>query len=277
MKRFKIFRSIPGTGLFFGVILGIFIIITINLPINGDNRDSLILALVLTFVVLSQTMIHIEGSKEKFLRLFLSSFITFCFLPLSFIIYFTMDRIGPGTQWGSLLGMGALICVILTFFILFIRNNIKGSSFALREAQVADINQIQAVRRLVKENTLSDPSLVTDADCEEYMTVRGKGWVFEADERIVGFVIADLRDHNIWALFIDPAFEDRGIGKQLHDTMLDWYFTQTQETVWLGTAPGTRAEGFYRKAGWKDAGMHGKELKFEMDLDTWKQLRSDNQ
>ena len=56
---------------------------------------------------------------------------------------------------------------------------------------------LQIVRNSVKENTLSDPNLVTDDDCKEFMTVRGKGWVCEIDNRIVGFAIADLKGNNI--------------------------------------------------------------------------------
>ena len=133
----------------------------------------------------------------------------------------------------------------------------------LREARIEDIPQIQRVRNSVKENILSDPSLVSDADCEEYITKRGKGWVYEVEERIVAFAIVDLREHNVWALFVDPAFEKRGIGKQLHDVMMTWYFEQSKETCWLSTAPGTRAEQFYRKAGWQEDGMYSaKEIKF---------------
>lgn len=141
-----------------------------------------------------------------------------------------------------------------------------------REATVSDIPQIQVVRHTVKENTLSDPALVTDKDCEEFLTVRGKGWVCYTDDLLVGFAIADLQQHNIWALFIRPEFENKGIGKQLHRLMLEWYFSQTKETVWLGTAPETRAETFYRMQGWTQTGMHGKgEVKFEMKYEDWKQ------
>ncbi len=140
----------------------------------------------------------------------------------------------------------------------------------IREATIADITQMQIVRNSVKENMLSNPNLVTDEDCAAFMTVRGKGWVCEIDNTIVGFSIVDLKKNNIWALFLKPEFEKQGIGKQLHDIMLDWYFEQTKSTVWLGTAPGTRAETFYRKAGWKEIGMHGKgEVKFEMSNEDW--------
>ncbi|MCX8532602.1 GNAT family N-acetyltransferase [Chryseobacterium luquanense] len=140
----------------------------------------------------------------------------------------------------------------------------------IREAKIEDIPQIQVVRNSVKENTLSNPDLVTDKDCEEFMTERGKGWVCEIDEKITGFSIVDLKENNIWALFVDPDFEKMGIGKKLHDMMLDWYFSKTKENVWLGTSPNTRAEVFYRKTGWNEIGIHGKnEIKFEMTFDNW--------
>jgi len=144
----------------------------------------------------------------------------------------------------------------------------------IREARITDIPAIQRVRHAVIENRLSDPALVTDRDCEEYMFQRGRGWVCETEGMIVGFAIADLKEHNIWALFIDPAFEGRGIGRQLHDMMLDWYFSQTKETLWLSTAPQTRAEKFYRRAGWQETGIHGKnEIRFEMNYTDWNNKR----
>ncbi len=144
-----------------------------------------------------------------------------------------------------------------------------------REAKIEDISQIQIVRNAVKENTLSDPNLVTDEDCKEFLTVRGKGWVCEIANKIVGFAIADLKENNIWALFITPEFEKKGIGKQLQKIMLDWYFTQTQKAVWLGTGFNTRAEKFYRQAGWSAIGLHGtKEIKFEMTFEAWKKINN---
>ena len=139
-----------------------------------------------------------------------------------------------------------------------------------RQAEISDIPQIQIVRHSVKENTLSNPLLVTDADCEEFLTERGRGWVCEIDGKIVGFSIVDLQENNVWALFLRPAFEGKGIGKALHRLMMDWYFNQTKEMIWLGTAPNTRAEKFYEKQGWKNVGMVNKgEVKFEMSYEDW--------
>jgi hypothetical protein len=64
-------------------------------------------------------------------------------------------------------------------------------------------------------------------------------------------------------------------GQLLHKTMLDWYFRQAKEKVWLGTAPNTRAEQFYRKAGWTEVGKHGtKEIKFEMTNTDWTTIQN---
>ncbi|WP_310381751.1 GNAT family N-acetyltransferase [Flavobacterium sp.] len=147
----------------------------------------------------------------------------------------------------------------------------------IREAVIQDIKQIQLVRNSVTENVLSNPDLVTDQDCKEFLTQRGKGWVCEINNEIVGFSITDLKDNNIWALFLKPEFEKKGIGKQLHDIMLDWYFNKTKNTVWLGTSPKSRAETFYRKAGWTETGIHGKgEIKFEMTYNDWLSKTANN-
>ncbi|MFN0083289.1 MAG: GNAT family N-acetyltransferase [Ferruginibacter sp.] len=139
-----------------------------------------------------------------------------------------------------------------------------------REAEPADIKQIQFVRNAVNENRLSDPALVPDQDVEEYMTKRGKGWVCEADNKIVGFAIVDLIENNVWALFVLPEFEAKGIGKKLHQMMMEWYFLHTKEKIWLGTDPNSRAYRFYQMQGWKEVGVHGNgEIKFEMDISTW--------
>ena len=139
-----------------------------------------------------------------------------------------------------------------------------------RQAQIEDIKQIQIVRNSVKENTLSNPLLVTEKDYQEFLTERGKGWVCEIENQIIGFAIADLRDNNIWALFLKPEFEGKGIGTKLQNLMLNWYFENGKENVWLGTSPNTRAEKFYTESGWVKNGMHGsKEIKFEMTKSQW--------
>jgi GNAT superfamily N-acetyltransferase len=140
----------------------------------------------------------------------------------------------------------------------------------IRVATIDDIKQIQVIRNLVKENRLSNPSLITDDAVEEHITIKGKGWVYETEKLILGFAIADVKAKNIWALFLHPNIEGKGIGKALHNIMMDWYFTQTNETCWLSTDHKSRAAVFYKMQGWKEISNYGKaEIKLEMSFDNW--------
>jgi GNAT superfamily N-acetyltransferase len=144
----------------------------------------------------------------------------------------------------------------------------------IREATIGDIPAMHVVRMAVKENALNNPDLVKLQDYEEFLFKRGKGWVCEKDNQVIGFAIVDLLEHNIWALFLQPDQEKKGLGKQLHDQMMDWYFEQTGNPIWLSTSPGTRAESFYKKAGWKQNGFQKNgEVRFEMTIEDWKSSR----
>ena len=142
-----------------------------------------------------------------------------------------------------------------------------------REATIKDIDNYMIVRMAVKENVLNNLALVTREDNVNYLSKYGKGWVCETDRQIIGFAIVGSAQHNVWALFVHPEFEEKGIGRKLHDLMIDWYFNQTNEKIWLGTQPKTKAEIFYRKRGWREVGMHGDdEIKFEMTFDDWREI-----
>lgn len=143
----------------------------------------------------------------------------------------------------------------------------SGPAPSLRRAELADIAAMHVVRCAVRENRLSRPDRIRHEDYRAMLERDGRGWVAEVDERIVGFAVADLRRSNVWALFVDPEHEKRGIGLALHDVMMAWFFAQAGvECVWLTTAPGTRAEGFYRRAGWRACGLDAQgEMRFEME------------
>ena len=139
-----------------------------------------------------------------------------------------------------------------------------------REALLTDIPHMMAVRLAVKENALSNPALITSEDYETYLSERGKGWVCEIDGKLVGFAIGDMVKNNVWALFVQPGFEGQGIGRELLISLLDWYYSKTNETIWLSSAPNTRAADFYRSFGWKETGqLPNGELKFELSAKDW--------
>jgi GNAT superfamily N-acetyltransferase len=141
----------------------------------------------------------------------------------------------------------------------------------IRPATVADIPEMHRVRMRVRENPLGDATWLQPHHYETMITERGRGWVAQADGRIAGFAVADRRRMNVWALFVDPDAEGRGVGRRVHDEMMEWFFTAGgAERVWLSTDPGTRAERFYRTAGWRYTGVEPNgEARFEMTREEW--------
>lgn len=143
----------------------------------------------------------------------------------------------------------------------------------LRRAYTTDIPELHRVRMAVKENVLNNPALVTQQDYETFLTTGGRGWLCEVEGVVAGFAILDMERHNVWALFVHPDHEGQGIGKHLQEAMLRWYFAQTDHTLWLSTGPGTRAEEFYRRTGWKETGITaGGETRFELSAPAWQAL-----
>lgn len=123
----------------------------------------------------------------------------------------------------------------------------------LRLATPADFSACHRVRMAVRENRLSDPSRITEADYTRALTTDGRGWLVEEADAVLGFAVAYTSGH-IWALFVDPAHEGRGIGQRLHAAMTDWLWDSGLQQARLSTEAGTRAQAFYLAQGWIDTG-----------------------
>ena len=132
----------------------------------------------------------------------------------------------------------------------------------IRNASRADIPRLKEIRGAVRENKLRDPSRVTTDDICWFIDNPGI-FVWEEDGRIVGFSAADPRDGNIWALFMDEAYEGRGIARALFERACNVLQDSGCSRMWLETWPGTRAERFYRRAGWRATGIRDGNLVFE--------------
>jgi len=135
----------------------------------------------------------------------------------------------------------------------------------LRPATVDDIDAMHAVRVAVRENLLSDENRVRPDDYRTMLQEFGRGWVHEESHSVVAFGIADQAHRNIWALFVAPGLEGQGIGSGLLEVMVTWLFEQSREPIWLTTGRNTRAELFYRAAGWRATGSAADgEIRFEL-------------
>jgi GNAT superfamily N-acetyltransferase len=126
-------------------------------------------------------------------------------------------------------------------------------SIRYRVAGEQDIPGMVAVRFAVKENRLSDPGFLTPQMWLDGLRTSGNAnsWVCELDGTIVGFSTARVREADIWALFVDPEFEGRGIGQRLLDLATQWLTSEGVKVIELSTAAQTRADGFYLQQGWE--------------------------
>ena len=121
----------------------------------------------------------------------------------------------------------------------------------VRQATEADIPEMMALRLSVRENQLFDPGQVTGEDCRRYVT-RGHMWVWDEDGEILGISAGTVDTGWIWALFVRPGHEGRGIGRALLATACDALIMAGFRTLRLSTDPDTRAARFYRTAGWRE-------------------------
>lgn len=145
----------------------------------------------------------------------------------------------------------------------------------IRVAVVDDIPEMHRVRASVRENVLGSATAVTPSSYRAMLDGRGRGWVAESTGLVVGFSVADLEARNIWALFVHPDYERLGFGRQLLDSAVAWLFEQGVESIWLTTDAATRAEAFYRAAGWQVVGAEPSgEIRFELRVGATRPTRS---
>jgi GNAT superfamily N-acetyltransferase len=133
-----------------------------------------------------------------------------------------------------------------------------GGAIVFREATGADMPGITRVRTSVVENALTIEQLaergITEASVAASFLTDSKGWVALQGDEIVAFSIADRATHSIFALFVLPGYEGRGLGSRLLDLALGWLWKNDAARVWLTTGPGTKAVRFYENRGWKYTG-----------------------
>jgi GNAT superfamily N-acetyltransferase len=112
---------------------------------------------------------------------------------------------------------------------------------------------MHAIRTAVRENRLSNPQQIIEASYHPYIEAHS-AWVAENGDRIAGFAALDGRSKTVWALFVDPSAERAGVGRALHERMVQWACEQGIGKLWLSTAKHSRAASFYRRAGWIETG-----------------------
>ncbi|MFC5512047.1 GNAT family N-acetyltransferase [Massilia jejuensis] len=134
----------------------------------------------------------------------------------------------------------------------------------LRQAVSADIPAMSRIRLSVTENILSDPGRVTQAMYEQYLALSGRGWVAEIDGEIAAFCYATRDEGSIWALFVQPGHEGKGLARRLLGTAAEWIFQQGHAIARLDTTAHTRADRFYARQGWQRKALSDTQVEFTL-------------
>ena len=132
----------------------------------------------------------------------------------------------------------------------------------LRSASVDDVEALFDIRCSVRENHQSREELaalgIVPATIAEMIT-SGDYLTFIADEQgwPAGFAMAQISEGYVFACFVKPEFERRGIGRALMNGLEDGLRRAGLKEAWLltGADQKLRAVGFYRHLGWREGGF----------------------
>lgn len=141
------------------------------------------------------------------------------------------------------------------------------SNLTLRDATLADIETIFAIRTSVEENHLSREEMaemgITPQTIAEIIAESPCIWLAEVEGEPAGFAMAIAEEASLFAMFVLPQFEGQGVGKLLLEKAEAFLFAQ-QPIIWLETAAGSRAAAFYQRHGWRPVGEQDDEdIRFE--------------
>lgn len=130
----------------------------------------------------------------------------------------------------------------------------------IRVATVDDVETLFAIRTSVRENHQSRDELaeigVTPASVAEMLKSESRAWIAEIDGLDVAFSMANADERTIFAMFVRPGYDGRGLGRALMAEAEAWLFGRGIDEIWLttGSDPSIRANGFYLHLGWSAAG-----------------------
>lgn len=139
----------------------------------------------------------------------------------------------------------------------------------LRHAITADVEALFDVRTSVNQNHLSREQLaelgITPAALAEVINQSPCAWVVEVDGVTVGFSMVDFETGELFALFVRPEFEGRGVGRLLLQTAEASLF-KSHEVIWLVTDKNddVRANRIYQHSGWyQAANVDSRDVRYE--------------
>lgn len=139
----------------------------------------------------------------------------------------------------------------------------------IRTATQDDIDTLFRIRTSVVQNHLSAEQMaelgITPQVLAESIEAAPCVWVAEVDGRAVAFAMVDLAEGEVFALFVLPAYENLGLGRQLM-AVAEAALFEHHERLYLITdgRDEIRANGFYQRLGWVVVGqVDGDDVRYE--------------
>lgn len=129
----------------------------------------------------------------------------------------------------------------------------------IRVATQDDVDTLFAIRTSVLQNHLSREQMadlgITPEALSDSIREAQCVWIAEVDGQPAAFSMVDLAEGEVFAMFVRPSYENRGLGRQLM-AVAETALFKLHETLFLITdgRDEIRANGFYRRLGWSVVG-----------------------
>lgn len=143
---------------------------------------------------------------------------------------------------------------------------VRPMNIRTRSVRAEDGPAMLAVRAATRENPFSVEALAAVGVNAESLARDLKagtlaGWLSETVSagEVVGFCLANLPEAELWVLAVLPAYEGRGIGRELlaSTEALLWAAGHSSAWLWTSTDRSLRAYAFYVAAGWEEESDRG--------------------
>ncbi|ECB5849787.1 N-acetyltransferase [Salmonella enterica subsp. enterica serovar Stanley] len=123
----------------------------------------------------------------------------------------------------------------------------------IRQALITDVESIFDVRTSVRENHLSREEMrqmgITESSVANMIQNSCCAWVAIDGMKVVGFSMVLHENGCLFAAFVLPEYENKGIGRELLMRAETELFKH-HEVIWLETEKNSRAAKIYKHLGW---------------------------
>jgi len=139
----------------------------------------------------------------------------------------------------------------------------------VRLATLADIDTLFAIRTAVLQNHLSRAQLadlgITPQVLADSIREAPCVWVAHVNGQPAAFSMVNLAEGEVFAMFVHPAYEGRGLGRRLM-AVAEAALFERHDRLFLVTdgRDEIRANGFYQRLGWSKVGqVDGDDVRYE--------------